>query len=70
MLWPELFLLLFELVLTRHQDKEEDIVKHSTIAAVSLGAARRFCLRHDKTKHIHQVRLSFLLSPMIASTEG
>jgi alkylated DNA repair dioxygenase AlkB len=39
----------------RHQDKEEVIVKRSTIATVSLGAPRRFCLRHDKTKRISQV---------------
>jgi hypothetical protein len=42
----------------RHQDKEEAIVKHSAIATVSLGATRRFCLRHDKTKRLVPVGIS------------
>ncbi len=42
----------------RHQDREEAIVKHSTIATVSLGATRRFCLRHDKTKRLVPVSIS------------
>ena len=33
-----------------HSDAEKDLVKHGTIASLSLGAERKFSFKHKKTK--------------------
>ena len=33
-----------------HSDGEKDLLKNGTIASLSLGAERKFCFKHNKTK--------------------
>lgn len=36
-----------------HSDSEKQLKRNGAIASVSLGAERRFCFKHKKTKEIH-----------------
>jgi len=40
-----------------HADKEKELGKNPTIASLSLGEERRFSLRHNKTKQVHNIAL-------------
>jgi len=40
-----------------HADKEKELGENPTIASVSLGEERRFDIRHNKTKHVHNILL-------------
>ncbi len=35
-----------------HSDNEKDLKKHGTIASLSLGAERKFCFKHKKSKQV------------------
>ena len=41
-----------------HSDNESTLQKNATIASLSLGANRRFCFKHKKTKEKHEVTLN------------
>lgn len=41
-----------------HRDNEPSIVRHSVIASISLGAARKFLLRHRISKEKHVIKLA------------
>ena len=41
-----------------HQDNEPELGKNPTIASLSLGATRRFTLKHIQTKQTHNINLT------------
>lgn len=40
-----------------HADDEKDLIRHGTIASLSLGATRTFRLRDNRTRSVHSIQL-------------